>query len=175
MGEEPRAGRGRGPGEGREGGHSVRDQGTRRLAHWTENATLQAWAPAGQLGILGGPAPGSLTAPSPPRALPSQEGCVRTWAFPLLQAKACPGLPPSSLVHLLIHSFTRSFIPALIYSSVHLFIHSLIYALIHSLTHSFTYSFLGTATHSSILAWRTPWTEEPAGLQFTGSQAVGHD
>ena len=31
------------------------------------------------------------------------------------------------------------------------------------------------ATHSSILAWRIPWTEEPAGLQSTGSQRVGHD
>ena len=31
------------------------------------------------------------------------------------------------------------------------------------------------ATHSSILAWRIPWTEEPGGLQYTGSQRVGHD
>ena len=31
------------------------------------------------------------------------------------------------------------------------------------------------ATHSSILAWRIPWTEEPGGLQFTESQKVGHD
>ena len=31
------------------------------------------------------------------------------------------------------------------------------------------------ATHSSILAWRTPWTEKPGGLQFMGSQRVGHD
>ena len=31
------------------------------------------------------------------------------------------------------------------------------------------------ATHSSILSWRTPWTEEPGGLQSTGSQRVGHD
>ena len=31
------------------------------------------------------------------------------------------------------------------------------------------------ATHCSILAWRIPWTEEPEGLQFTGSQRVGHD
>ena len=30
------------------------------------------------------------------------------------------------------------------------------------------------ATHSSILAWRTPWTEEPGGLQTMGSQGVGH-
>ena len=33
----------------------------------------------------------------------------------------------------------------------------------------------GTATHSSILAWRTPWTEEPGGLQSLESQRVGHD
>ena len=33
----------------------------------------------------------------------------------------------------------------------------------------------GMATHSSILAWRTPWTEEPGGLQSTGSQRVRHD
>ena len=31
------------------------------------------------------------------------------------------------------------------------------------------------ATHSSILAWRIPWTEDPAGLQFMGSQRAGHD
>ena len=30
-------------------------------------------------------------------------------------------------------------------------------------------------THSSILAWRLPWTEEPGRLQFMGSQRVGHD
>ena len=30
------------------------------------------------------------------------------------------------------------------------------------------------ATHSSILAWRIPWTEEPDGLQSVGSQAVRH-
>ena len=28
---------------------------------------------------------------------------------------------------------------------------------------------------SSILAWKIPWTEEPDGLQFMGSQGVGHD
>ena len=33
----------------------------------------------------------------------------------------------------------------------------------------------GSATHSSILAWRIPWAEEPGGLQSTGSQRVGHD
>ena len=31
------------------------------------------------------------------------------------------------------------------------------------------------ATNSSILAWRIPWTEEPGGLQSTGSQRVGCD
>ena len=31
------------------------------------------------------------------------------------------------------------------------------------------------ATHSSILAWRIPWTEESGGLQFMESQRVGHD
>ena len=30
------------------------------------------------------------------------------------------------------------------------------------------------ATHSSILAWRIPWTEEPGGLQSVGSQRVEH-
>ena len=33
----------------------------------------------------------------------------------------------------------------------------------------------GMATHSSILAWRIPWTEEPGRLQFMGLQRVGHD
>ena len=31
------------------------------------------------------------------------------------------------------------------------------------------------ATHSSILAWRIPWTEEPSGLQSKGLQRIGHD
>jgi len=33
----------------------------------------------------------------------------------------------------------------------------------------------GMATHSSILAWRIPWTEEPGGLQSIGLQRVGHN
>ena len=33
----------------------------------------------------------------------------------------------------------------------------------------------GMATHSSILAWRIPWTEEPGGLQSKGSQRVEHN
>ena len=33
----------------------------------------------------------------------------------------------------------------------------------------------GMATHSSILAWRIPWTEELGGLQSMGSQRVRHD
>ena len=31
------------------------------------------------------------------------------------------------------------------------------------------------ATHSCILAWKVPWTEEPGGLQSMGLQRVGHD
>ena len=31
------------------------------------------------------------------------------------------------------------------------------------------------ATHSNILAWRNPWTEEPGGLQSVGLQRIGHD
>ena len=33
----------------------------------------------------------------------------------------------------------------------------------------------GMATHSSILAWRIPWTEEPGGLQFMASQRTEHN
>ena len=34
---------------------------------------------------------------------------------------------------------------------------------------------MGMATHSSILDWKIPWTEEPGLLQSMGSQRVGHD
>ena len=33
----------------------------------------------------------------------------------------------------------------------------------------------GMATHSRILAWRIPWTEEPGGLQSMGFRRVGHN
>ena len=33
----------------------------------------------------------------------------------------------------------------------------------------------GMATHSTVLAWRIPWTQEPGGLQSMGSQRAGHD
>ena len=33
----------------------------------------------------------------------------------------------------------------------------------------------GMATHSNILAWRMPWTEDPGGLQSMGSQGVRHN
>ena len=33
----------------------------------------------------------------------------------------------------------------------------------------------GISTHSSVLAWKIPWTEEPGGLQSTGLQRVRHD
>jgi len=44
--------------------------------------------------------------------------------------------------------------------------------------HSLSWEYLlkkGKGTHSTILAWRSPWTEEPGGLQCMGSQRVGHD
>ena len=37
------------------------------------------------------------------------------------------------------------------------------------------YTEVGTATHSSILAWRIPWTEEPGGLKSVRSHRVRHD
>ena len=40
---------------------------------------------------------------------------------------------------------------------------------------NYNFSCKEMATHSSTLAWRIPWTEEPGRLQFTGSQRVGHD
>ena len=33
----------------------------------------------------------------------------------------------------------------------------------------------GLATHSSVPAWRVPWTEEPGGPESTGMQRIGHD
>ena len=33
----------------------------------------------------------------------------------------------------------------------------------------------GMATHSNILAWRIPWTEEPGGLQSIGLHRIGHN
>ena len=33
----------------------------------------------------------------------------------------------------------------------------------------------GMTTHSSFLAWRIPWMEEPGGLQSMGSQRIGHN
>ena len=33
----------------------------------------------------------------------------------------------------------------------------------------------GMATHSNILVWKTPWTEEPGGVQSMGSERVWHD
>ena len=37
------------------------------------------------------------------------------------------------------------------------------------------YELASPPTHSNILAWEIPWTEEAGGLQSTGSQRVGHD
>ena len=47
---------------------------------------------------------------------------------------------------------------------------------IYTHTHIHIHTYIlekGMATHSSILAWRIPWTEEPGGLQSMGSQRVG--
>ena len=46
--------------------------------------------------------------------------------------------------------------------------------LIRGLGRSPSHSSILVATHSSILAWRIPWTEEPGGLQSMGWQRVGH-
>ena len=46
---------------------------------------------------------------------------------------------------------------------------------VHCFTELFIEMEKEMATHSSILAWRIPWTEEPGGLQSTGSQRVRHD
>ena len=48
-----------------------------------------------------------------------------------------------------------------------------VFKLPHNCTH-LTHSEKAMAPHSSILAWKIPWTEEPGGLQSTGSQRVGH-
>ena len=48
--------------------------------------------------------------------------------------------------------------------------HSHIYTYIHTYTLE-----KGMATHSRILPWRIPWTEDPGGLQPLGSQTVGHN
>ena len=54
-----------------------------------------------------------------------------------------------------------------IHTHTHIFGH---YAKIH-----FMVVMIVMATHSSILAWEIPWTEEPGGLQSMGSQRVRHD
>ena len=41
--------------------------------------------------------------------------------------------------------------------------------------HTIQMKLKGMATHSSMLAWEIPWTEEPGGLQSMGSQRVGQD
>ena len=56
-------------------------------------------------------------------------------------------------------------------------IHSLLWIL-YTHTHTCIWIHIleeGMATHSSILAWRIPWTEEPGGLQFIGLQRIRHD
>ena len=45
----------------------------------------------------------------------------------------------------------------------------------YTYTHTHTPLEKEMATHSSIIAWRIPWTEKPGGLQSMGLQRVGHD
>ena len=45
----------------------------------------------------------------------------------------------------------------------------------HCRRHGFDPLEKGMTTHSIVLAWRIPWTEEPDELQSMGSQIVGHD
>ena len=69
------------------------------------------------------------------------------------------------------------------FCSVHIFLGKLIPDILKSILNSLSYRVgfphgsdsKGMATHSSILAWRIPWTEEPGGLQFMVSQRVRHD
>ena len=46
---------------------------------------------------------------------------------------------------------------------------------IHTTIYKMHTAIYKTAAHSSVLAWRIPWTEEPGGLQSIGSQRVGHN
>ena len=46
---------------------------------------------------------------------------------------------------------------------------------IHAIHHLIPYLLLCMATHSSTLAWKIPWTEEPGRLQSMGLQRVGRD
>ena len=55
------------------------------------------------------------------------------------------------------------------------------FILVYGVKSDFTFSFhlhaleKEMATHSSVLAWKIPWTEEPGGLQSMGSQRVGYN
>ena len=46
---------------------------------------------------------------------------------------------------------------------------------VHIYVYIYQVSEKAMATHSSTLAWKIPWTEEPGGLQSMGSLRVGHD
>ena len=58
-----------------------------------------------------------------------------------------------------------------IYICIHIYIHTHTHILFYILLH---YGLL-MAPHSSTLAWKIPWTEEPGGLWFMGSLRVGHN
>ena len=68
------------------------------------------------------------------------------------------------------------------YTHTHIYIHIYIYIHTHTHTHTHIYIYIyiyisekAMAPHSSTLAWKIPWMEEPGGLQFMGSLRVGHD
>jgi len=68
--------------------------------------------------------------------------------------------------------------------SVHGIFQARVFTYTHTHTHTHTHVYMGRntnemekemATHSIILAWRIPWTQEPGGLQSMGSRRVRHD
>ena len=64
---------------------------------------------------------------------------------------------------------------------LHTCIYTYIYIYIYTHTHTHTHTYIAhksekaMAPHSSTLAWKIPWTEEPGGLQSMRSIGVGHD
>ena len=58
---------------------------------------------------------------------------------------------------------------------VYIYTYICVYEYTHTHTHIYIPLEKAMATHSSTLAWKSPWTEEPGRLQSMGSQRVGHD
>ena len=66
-----------------------------------------------------------------------------------------------------------------LFSNIHFKCHLLYEALLNTLAKIYLFCYVPSekamAPHSSTLAWKIPWMEEPGGLQFMGSRRVGHD